>query len=104
MYLSECVSEQARWLNAGLKQFTTSKACQSALGAPETGTRVGEGSYLKADAGSETGGKEGGEGGRGRKKKQPCRRLTLPTPRMGSENKKKLGEDGPSEVDEAGDG
>lgn len=36
MYLSGCVSEWADWLNAGMQQFTTSKACQSALGAPET--------------------------------------------------------------------
>lgn len=36
MYLSGCVSQRAGWLNAGLQQFTTSKACQSAPGAPET--------------------------------------------------------------------
>lgn len=36
IYLSECVREQAGWLNVGLKQFSTSKTCQSMLGAPET--------------------------------------------------------------------
>lgn len=71
MYLSGCVSERADWLNAGLRRFTTSKACQSAPGAPETSPCqwgiISEGWHWIRDTGDEGGGRY-----------QPCRCLTPP--------------------------
>lgn len=67
IYLSECVREQAGWLNVGLKQFSTSKTCQSMLGAPETALCqwgiTSEGWHWIRDR---------------KKKTQPCQRLTQP--------------------------